>query len=166
MNVEDKVRASAQIRRRGRLARSATLDARCGSAIPSLAESPRAQKFRAQLPRSGGLERESLLERDSRRVRQGLGRPWGEACNDASLGVGVSKALVEPAMLRFPISRADINRLAGIESFRRQHLQFLVSVLLGLNQPLQVGFDRDPFCRCQRTKLALKFGMDRDAHSS
>jgi hypothetical protein len=72
---------------------------------------------------------------------RGLGLPWGEGHTECSLPAGASKAFIELLMLGLPVSRANFDRIAGMNSIESQCRQFILGALFSAQQTLQVSFD-------------------------
>src|SRR5450755_3926077 len=83
--------------------------------------------------------------------------PSGELSNAHSLASTAIKALVEPPVFLFPISWADLNRIARGGAFIGQRLKLVHRFLVGLEKAFQISFDAYPL----RIRFGAKFGFKR-----
>jgi hypothetical protein len=71
---------------------------------------------------------------------------------------------LKAAVLFFPVARAYFDRRAGVQPFKRQTFQFLVSLLVETKKPLNVRFNSEPFGFRFLAESRFQVGMDGDAH--
>src|ERR1700675_1764033 len=108
----------------------------------------------------------SLLRSQSNKlVRRDHGPPWGGRHTLRSPGLGFLQTFIELAMLFLPVRGARLDRSARLEPLESQGFQFFYPLLIGLNKPLQVGFDAEPLSLRSRTDLGFEVGMYRNTHS-
>ncbi len=160
-----RARASFQNRKFGTLAATPTSGAGGEEGDPSGVESRARRRSHGQPRESDGPFQGLLLWRGSTPAGRGLGLPSGEGHTERSLPARASKARIELVMLGFPIPRANLNRLAGIESLESQRRQFILCTLVGAHKTLQVGFDCQALVLGSGAQLGFQFRMDGDAHA-
>jgi hypothetical protein len=69
-------------------------------------------------------------------------------------------------MFMFPITRPDLNRLAGVEPFKGQSFKLVLCPLFSADQALNVGFDSKSLGLRSGAESFFELGMDRDSHGS
>jgi hypothetical protein len=67
-------------------------------------------------------------------------------------------------MLALPVSSANFDRIAGMNSIEGQCRQFILGALFSAQQAFQVSFDGQTLGSGSGAQLGFQFGMDADAH--
>src|SRR5208337_1967371 len=116
--------------------------------------------------RQSGPPRGSLAWQDNRLGRRGPDPPSGERRSEHSPDTGLVQAFIQPAMFVFPITRPDLNRLAGVEPFKGQSFKLVLCLLLSADQALNVGFDSKSLGFRSGAESFFEVGMDCDRHGS
>jgi len=108
---------------------------------PSGSGSIAMQKSHGRQLESGGRSQDLLGSPGKMPADRGPDLPSGEGHTARSPSARASETLIKFAMLGFPISGANFNRIARINSLERQSRQFVFGALLGAYKAFQICLD-------------------------